>query len=236
MEKQIKRKHFVALSAATFLCFAFLFIRISIAPSSKMDYIAPFEAQMYFFGFLFLVWNLFLAWLPYLVAFFLPSIYKYFGSSKAIAALIILIWLFFYPNAPYIITDFVHFRHRTGIPYWLDICMIASFAGTGMMLGLLSMFYVEKFLKSIMNPVWAMAIVLSCIPLSGLGIWIGRYQRWNSWDVVTRPWDLVKDVWLHISSPIQHAESLGIAVAFTLIIGMSYWMLSSLQMSSLKEN
>ncbi len=229
MEQRIKRKHFIALSGATFLCFSFLFIRMYIAPGTKTDY------YTYPIGFLFLVWNLFLAWIPYWLAYSLPKLYKSFGSSKAVAALIILIWLFFYPNAPYIITDFVHFRPRTGIPYWLDICMIASFAGTGMMLGLLSMFYVEKFLKSIMDSRWAMLIVLSCIPLSGLGIWIGRYQRWNSWDVITRPLELIQDVWLHVSNPIQHAESLGIAIAFTLIIGMSYWMLSCLQMPSLKE-
>ena len=175
---------------------------------------------------LFLVWNLLLAWIPYLAALAIQPIYK-ITKSKTIIFLILMIWLFFFPNAPYIITDFVHFKRRIDLPFWYDITVLSSFAGIGLMLGLLSLLKVEKFLMAHLATWKAKLISLSTIPLCGLGIWIGRYQRWNTWDILTRPDMLLMDIYLQMKDPIANMDTLGLSIVITIMLLFSYLFLQS---------
>lgn len=176
---------------------------------------------------LFLVWNLILAWIPYIASLTLQPVYER-SKSKAIVFLILMIWLFFFPNAPYIITDFVHLKRRIDLPIWYDITLLYSFAGIGLMLGLLSLLKVEKFLIGHLGTWKARLISLSTIPLCGLGIWIGRYQRWNSWDVITRPDMLLMDIYLQMKDPIANMDTLGLSIVITIMLLFAYIFLQTL--------
>lgn len=188
------------------------------------------SAARFFYGedvpMLFLVWNLFLAWIPFIAAVLIAPIYKW-TQSKIIVLFLLISWLFFFPNAPYIITDFVHLKPRIGLPFWYDIMMISTFAGTGLMLGLLSLLKVEKFIASISSNRIAKIFSLVNIPLCGFGIWIGRYQRWNSWDVVTRPDAVILDIYYQIKDPITNMDTLGLSIVITIMILFSYLFLQS---------
>lgn len=175
---------------------------------------------------IFLIWNLILAWIPYIASLALQPIYKK-SKSKIMIFFILMIWLFFFPNAPYIITDFVHLKKRIGLPFWYDITLLFSLAGIGLMLGLLSLLKVEKFLMGHLATWKAKLISLSTIPLCGLGIWIGRYQRWNTWDIITRPEMLLMDIYLQMKDPITNIDTLGLSIVITIMLLFSYLFLQS---------
>src|SRR3954468_6260688 len=75
--------------------------------------------------FLYFIWNLFLAWIPYLIGIYLPIAY-YKMRNKYVAYLLLAIWFLFWPNSPYIITDLLHLRQRKGMPLWYDLGLILS--------------------------------------------------------------------------------------------------------------
>lgn len=147
--------------------------------------------------FLFLVWNLFLAWIPYA----LSTRLKAFSGKKQIWSLSILsLWLLFYPNAPYIVTDLIHLRPRPPYPVWYDLSVLFSFAVTGLLLGAYSLINVQHWLSGLW-PKMARALPWVAIPLGSTGVYLGRFLRWNSWDVFTRPLYLMDDLFEHLQSP-----------------------------------
>lgn len=171
--------------------------------------------------FIFLVWNLFLAWIPYLVAMAIPKVYNV-SKSKLLIAIMIVIWLLFFPNAHYIITDLLHLKKRAIIPYWFEVMMFLSFAWTGILLGLLSLLEIHDFLRRHLPKIGANLLVFLFIQLAGLGIYMGRFQRWNSWDVITDPYAIIMQVGYTLLNPVEFAETLGIAIVMSAFMGIGY--------------
>jgi uncharacterized membrane protein len=133
-------------------------------------------------------WNLFLAWIPLIVAFVLYLLHKKNKLSFFVFTFGFTIWLLFFPNAPYIITDLVHlkvFMVKT-FPYWYDVIMIFSFAFSGLLCGLLSLYLIQKLLRKYFHKILTACIILICIFLTGIGIYLGRVLRWNSWDIFNK--------------------------------------------------
>lgn len=224
------KKQFVLLALASVLTTLLLIFRIEVlgvAEPITFSWDDPNYIDLPKGTMLFLVWNLILAWIPYLAALLLQPIYIK-TESRVLILFVLMIWLFFFPNAPYIITDFVHLHKHAELPFWYDISVLFSFAGIGLMLGLLSLLQVERFL-SLHTQKWkAQLITFSTIPLCGFGIWIGRYQRWNSWDIITRPDMVIMDVYLQIKDPIANVDTLGLSFVITVMILFSYLLLQSL--------
>lgn len=162
-------------------------------------------------AFLFLVWNLFLAWIPLMISSGLKDL-------KHGAFIWLIPWLLFLPNAPYILTDLLHLRPRPLSPYWFDLLILTSSAITGLMLGLTSLMQVEKLFRS-QFPSWisSLSIFGICL-LTGFGIYLGRFQRWNSWDLITHPLRLFEDAF----SLIIQVEPLGFTISFGLFITLAY--------------
>ena len=171
--------------------------------------------------FIFLVWNLFLAWIPYCIAIIIPKIYKH-SKSTVLVTLFILVWLLFFPNAHYLITDLLHLKRRAIIPYWFEIMMFVSFAWTGILLGLLSLLEIHDFLRLHLPKISANLLVFFFIQLAGLGIYMGRFQRWNSWDIITDPFAIIMKVGYTLLNPIEFAETLGIAIVMSAFICIGY--------------
>ncbi|MFT3795856.1 DUF1361 domain-containing protein [Flavobacterium sp.] len=141
----------------------------------------------------FLIWNLVLAAVPYLVSWYLSE-NQPLAQRKIPLLLFTALWLLFLPNAPYIITDFLHFKRETGMPEWFDVLLLMSFAWNGIVLGFVSMQAMRQFWHHVFGffPSWLM--VFGCTILSGFGIYLGRYLRYNSWDIVSDPIALVSDI------------------------------------------
>jgi uncharacterized membrane protein len=174
--------------------------------------------------FLYLCWNLFLAWIPYLIAINLERL----PVKKWLAPLALFAWLVFFPNAPYIVTDLLHVHYRAPVPIWYDVMLIFSFAWTGLMLGFLSLLEVQHFLEKRLPKGWVIALVGAAIGLCAFGVYIGRYQRWNSWDLLLNPYQLFWDVAAVLLHPLAYLGTLGLAVVMAGVLGVGYLTLKTL--------
>ena len=191
--------------------------------------------------FFFLLWNLFLAWIPYGIALLLKyqiadgkdsdghSWIPYNRALsrpiwKATAGLVFLTWLFFLPNAPYLITDLIHLRGRTPIPYWYDIMVFMAFAWTGLLLGLQSIHCIHQWLEEdlLFSRLAAWIIIAFCIAATGFGVYIGRYLRWNSWDIVSRPTAVLSDIMNQLSMNGDHSHNLGLGLLLSVFLLLAY--------------
>jgi uncharacterized membrane protein len=167
----------------------------------------------------YLVWNLFLAWIPFVLALLIYDRAKRvrldLGQVVLFAA-----WLVFLPNAPYIVTDLIHFRERAVAPVWFDAVTYLAFAWTGMLLGLVALYLVHCAARARFGPAVGWAVVLASTVLSGLGIYLGRFLRWNSWDVLANPSALLADLVAIVRDPI--GKPLAVTILFTGFIGIAY--------------
>jgi uncharacterized membrane protein len=176
------------------------------------------------YRYLSLGWNLFLAWIPLLIALRLRT-QMLTGSYNRLYYLSgLLLWLLFLPNAPYIITDLLHLQVNTGVPIWFDSILIFSFAMGGLQTGLYSMYVAHQIINRLWNErVGWLAIAFSVL-LSSFGIFLGRFQRWNSWDVFTNPVRLVTDCLQQTTNPM----AVKMTLAFTCLLLCFYLLFVSL--------
>ncbi len=173
--------------------------------------------------YVFILWNLFLAWAPYVSALQAERLQRV-GASWWPMGFWLCVWLAFLPNAPYIITDLQHLRPLAPIPFWFDIVLLFASAGTGLLLGLLSLYEVHHILRRILPELWSWALLLLAMGLSGFGVWLGRFQRWNSWDLVTRPEAVLRDIFRVLIHRDLHAFGVTLILAAVMLVG--YGMLS----------
>lgn len=182
-----------------------------------------------------LVWNLFLAWVPYFFSLAAYAIYQLNAKSWPVLVPITAVWLLFFPNAPYIITDFLHLEERPPVPLWYDIGVIATFAWTGFFLGIVSLrtmqFIVKKYLGAIVG--WLFA--LSALLMSGLGIYLGRFGRFNSWDIFFNPLTVLKDILERFSSAYSILHLVAFTSVFTGVLFVSYLMFVSIRSLDIKK-
>ena len=142
----------------------------------------------------FYVWNLVLAWLPLVFALRVYQLTSVRQAQWWPLALCAVLWFFFFPNAPYLVTDFLHLKGRPPVPPWFDIVMMMSFAWTGLLLGYLSLLLMQETVRFRRGVFWGWVFAVAMLALGSFGIYLGRFARWNSWDVLVRPDGLVGDV------------------------------------------
>lgn len=137
----------------------------------------------------FLVWNLFLAWIPFgfaWVAYTSTHLPKFLMVTLVGGCAIF--WLLFFPNAPYILTDFQHLaKLNFEAPVWYDVLMLIWFSWSGLFLGIISMYLMQKIVAKWLGEKASWVFVVTVTVLSSLGIYVGRFLRWNSWDVLIKP-------------------------------------------------
>jgi uncharacterized membrane protein len=160
--------------------------------------------------FRFIIWNLILAWIPLCCA-LLASRAKGRLALLALAST----WLLFFPNAPYVLTDLMHFRVRD-VPYWYDLIMLISFAWTGTLAGYLSLYLMHQRMSELLGNLGGWAFAFVTLALGSFGIYLGRFERWNSWDVLVSPLDIARDIWSRISNPFDHERT----YVFTLLLAL----------------
>ncbi len=180
-------------------------------------------------SFSFLAWNLFMAWLPLLCSLFAYNAYKRRSRlSWLVVAGCALAWLLFFPNAPYILTDLMHLRPRPDVPLWFDVLLVIAFAWTGLFLGLISLSLMQALVRRAAGTLASWGFALGVLSLSGFGIYIGRFLRWNSWDVFLSPGGLMADLLDAAQHPLLHARSLVFSGLFSLFLLSAYIMFVAL--------
>ena len=178
-------------------------------------------------SFAFLAWNLALAWMPYALALGAEALGP--RAPRWVRAPLLLLWALFLPNAPYLLTDFVHLRPRAGIPLWLDLALLALFAATGWLLGLLSLEVWRARWQARWGAAAAWSLVALTSALCGYGIYLGRVQRWNSWDLFGAPRALLAEVLTHLHAPRQEPGLLLITALFGALMLLSTFGLALLR-------
>jgi uncharacterized membrane protein len=175
------------------------------------------DSKMY----VFLNWNLFLAIIPWILS---TSIIIYnYQRKKLLLAILLTSWLLFFPNSPYILTDLFHLKTHSAAPVWFDWALILSFAWTGLMFGFCSLRDIEKILSLYINRKYIIIFVISLLFVAGFGVYVGRFLRWNSWDVLSSPLDLGEDILNRFIHPLRFARTWIITFLLGVLLTMMYF-------------
>ena len=180
-----------ALAAASALCFAVV------------------AARIYFGGtwrYVFLLWNLFLAWIPLVTA-------------------LAVVWLLFFPNAPYMVTDLLHLSAVDNVPLWYDTLLLATFAWTSFLLGFVSLYLMQTMVSRAAGAIAGWVFATGVLALSAFGVYLGRFQRWNSWDVLYRPVGLLADIADRLRHPLSHPRTLVFTGLLAVFLITTYFVL-----------
>ncbi|MBS1745581.1 MAG: DUF1361 domain-containing protein [Bacteroidetes bacterium] len=169
-------------------------------------------------------WNLFLGLLPLFFSGMLLRQKKF----NLISIMLLSLWLLFLPNAPYLVTDIFHFETRPPIPQWFDLMLVVSGAWNGILFCMISLLWVEKFLRTRYKSKLAEALMFLTLIPCGYGIYIGRYLRYNSWDVVTDPVSLIKTSSHHLYHPFQNLNVWLFTMVFAVFLGIIYFTIKKL--------
>jgi uncharacterized membrane protein len=188
--------------------------------------------QSYSFAYANLIWNLFLAWLPFLFSLWIAALYSARPDRRWVIIFPGFLWLLFFPNAPYIITDFLHLKDRPGIPIWFDILMLAAFAWTGFFLAIASLRTMQLLVKNHLGWFLSWIFVGSVLTLAGIGIYLGRFSRWNSWDIFFSPKEILTDVIVRVINPLSNLNFYGFTSIITAFLVISYLMFISIRRDS----
>ncbi len=178
-------------------------------------------------GFGFLPWNLFLAWIPFVFAIGVVAVHRLRGP-RPLLWLLAAGWLLFLPNAPYIVTDFVHLENADGVRLWYGAGLIGAFAAIGLALGLVSLLVVHQVIEARTGRIVGWTVALGSLVLSAVGVYLGRFPRFNSWDVLTDPDGLFSTIVSRLRDPLGNPLlvrfSLGMSIA---LIGcyVAVWLL-----------
>jgi uncharacterized membrane protein len=174
----------------------------------------------------FLITNLCLACIPLLLSTAL-RIARHWQLPWPIQLAFLSLWLLFLPNAPYILTDILHLTRTSDAPAWYDLALLLSCAGTGLLVGYLSLIDVQTIVARSLGQAWSWIFALVSLVLSGFAIYLGRFLRWNSWDVLTDPARMfgITDGLLR---PWGHVRPVAVTLIFGVILMLGYISLRTL--------
>jgi len=221
------------------MCFSCMLVIVRIVHSGRLLFI-------------FMIWNLFLAYIPYALSTWLTARYSISdgrwpeasrarlqqangtrssltrrrGSQLLLIALS-LVWLLFIPNTFYILTDLYHLTDhgRTSrIPEWYDLVLILSFAWNGLLLGVLSVRHMEKLFMPRASVLAGWLFVYPIMMLNALGVYTGRYLRYNSWDIISDPFELLADILDMIIHPFRNHPVWMMILCFSILLTLIYRM------------
>lgn len=175
-----------------------------------------------------LVWNLFLAWIPYGFSMLAYGLTLQSRRSWLLLGPIGVLWLLFFPNAPYILTDFFHLNYRPGVPLWFDILLLVVFSWTGIFLAMASLRTMQRVVETYLGRWLGWLFSAIAISLSAIGIYLGRFERWNSWDMLSHPTRIVKDVLRPMLNPLESARFFGVSILFAIFLLICYLVFMSM--------
>jgi uncharacterized membrane protein len=171
---------FVLLNVACAICIGLVFARVAYSESGRH---------------LGLIWNLFLAWIPFMLAYFAHAVSWRRAALYLIIPFIAVLWLIFFPNAPYMLTDLQDLARRaSGAPLWYDVIMVVWCSWTGMLLGVISLYLMQNIIVRSFGRTAGWVFVFAISALSSFGIYIGRFVRLNSWDILQNPAETTQEI------------------------------------------
>jgi uncharacterized membrane protein len=181
--------------------------------------------------FSFLFWNLFLAIVPLYLS------YRIHKGQKALGCTVTAFtWLLFFPNAAHLLTDIVHLRQSTHLIYWLDMIILYLAGIYGLFISMYSLREMEDWYGRYMPLNAKRLATFAILLLSGYGIYLGRVERWNSWDVVAQPIDLFTAMFHHSRHPFRNREVWAMSTVFGTGLLLLYYFFSGLLRKSINSD
>ncbi|MEK7594204.1 MAG: DUF1361 domain-containing protein [Patescibacteria group bacterium] len=176
-------------------------------------------------GYSYLVWNLFLAWLPLLFAIWLTAVLrrKLWSSWEGLG--VTLLWLVFLPNSFYMISDFIHLQDAQRLDILYDTLMFTSFIYTGVVLGFSSLYLIHLQLKRRLSARAAAGFIAGTLLVCSVAVYIGRDLRWNSWDILINPGGLLFDISDRLQHPATYPQMILTIVTFFILLSSMYGLL-----------
>jgi uncharacterized membrane protein len=202
---------------------AALFGALALASATSTLLIAARVAHTRRLTYAFLVFNLILAWVPLVFALAADSFERWHSrTGAALSVTCIAAWLAFFPNAPYIATDIMHLRVQDNRLFWLDLTAIQAFAWTGLALGFVSLAIVQRAVARRLGALASWLFATAAIGASAFGIYLGRFRRWNSWDIVRNPTAVLYDAAGTLLHPFANARALAYCAVLAAFLFTAY--------------
>lgn len=206
--RYLKRETIIYLGMLSLYCIALLTGRMILTQS---------------INYIFLGFNLLLAWIPLWLICDVSI-----GGSKTKLIVMLIGWLLFFPNAPYLITDLIHLKARNDFPVWYDAIMLFAFAYAGLLTGLYSMIVLFNYLQNILSKSVSFTLVFLLSFLSAYGVYMGRFLRWNSWDILFSPQQILFDFMHRVLHPGQHVRTYAVTLLIGTLLMLSFRVFESL--------
>ncbi|MNI27380.1 hypothetical protein D3C73_811150 [compost metagenome] len=163
--------------------------------------------------------NLILGWFPLIVALIVRIWWEAKRKLNAVMLLLLAVWLLFFPNAPYVITDLVHLTYmKTKMPIHYDVIFNVFTALTSLTAGFISLYLVHEIISAKFKALGTWLLVAGLLLLCSIGVFLGRFLRWNSWDIVKQPLAIMKDS----IALLEQADSLFFIGTFMVFLSLSY--------------
>jgi uncharacterized membrane protein len=171
---------FILLNIACAVCIGLVIARV--AYSDKIDHLG-------------LIWNLFLAWIPFMLSYFTHAVSWRRAALYFVIPAIAFLWLIFFPNAPYMLTDLQDLsREPGGAPLWYDVIIVVWCSWTGTLLGIISLYLMQDIIVRAISRAAGWIFVFAISSLSSFGMYIGRFVRLNSWDILQDPAETAMEI------------------------------------------
>lgn len=171
---------FVLINTACLVCIVLVLARVAYTESGRHT------------G---LIWNLFLAWIPFIISYFTHALVFRRNWLYVVLPITAFLWLIFFPNAPYMLTDLQDLARRAGgAPLWYDVIIVVWCSWTGMLLGVISLYLMQDLIIRMLGRATGWIFVFVISGLSSFGIYIGRFVRLNSWDILQNPADTAMEI------------------------------------------
>lgn len=174
----------------------------------------------------FLVWNLVLAWVPVAAALACNACARRHSYVLAIGTGVI--WLLFFPNAPYMLTDYIHIREfPLASPLWWDVLMLSSFVWTSLMLGFFSLYQMQDVWRAQWGRLVSWLLATLALGLASFGVYLGRFVRLNSWDALLHPRSVANIIANQLEDPVHQPRLIGVLGLLTAFMLIAYVVVSN---------
>ena len=187
--------------------FSFVLLAVRVTATAHITYV-------------FLLWNLFLAFIPYAISNWLHANIDHRNKLKKIVAA--AIWLLFIPNSFYLLTDLFHLQQYRAAPKWFDLLLLLSFAWNGLLFGVASLRNMETVVFRVSGRNLSVAVVFGVMWLNAFGIYLGRFLRYNSWDVIVQPVSLFSEMIAILRHPFANKMEWSMITCYAVFMALLY--------------
>lgn len=169
------------------------------------------------YGLVFVIWNIFLALLPCWAVYFLEQ-YKPLRKKRLVFALIFVFWLAMLPNTAYLFTMVRHLVNYCQNYDFYHVCRTGSwevlFFFVYALVGVPTFYYSLSKMTALIRRKW---LPIPIIPVTAVGILFGLYERYNSWDLLVRPLEVIRTTASYFTTPFMLLDFLAFTGALFLI-------------------